>query len=106
MSAAVQGDYNQIKGSIPVLRNPDLSKMDSCARASWKVFSRGSSVQVPSFAHRMATDETSRDAIIGEVHRYFLDDRITAQEAQRRLVSIAHILTKIGLENNAQDTHR
>lgn len=106
MSPTVQGDYNRIKGSIPALRNPDLSKMDSCARASWKAFARGGSAQVPSFSHRMATDETSRDAIIGEVHRYFLDDRITVQETQRRLVSIAHILTKIGMENNAQDTHR
>lgn len=106
MSAAVQGDYNQIKGSIPVLRNPDLSKMDSCARASWKTFSRGSSAQVPSFAHRMATDETSRDAIIGEVQRYFMDDTVTAQDTQRRLISVARILTKIGVDNNAQDTHR
>jgi glucose/mannose transport system substrate-binding protein len=106
MSAAVQNSYNQIKGSIPVLRNPDLSKMDSCARLSWNVFSKGSSAQVPSFAHRMATDETSRDAIIGEVVRYYMDDQITIQDTQRRLVSVARILTKIGLENNAQDTHR
>jgi glucose/mannose transport system substrate-binding protein len=54
----------------------------------------------------MATDETSRDAIIGEVQRYFMDDTVTAQDTQRRLISVARILTKIGVDNNAQDTHR
>ncbi len=106
LSPAVQADYNQVKGSIPVLRNPDISKMDSCARASWKVFARGASAQVPSFSHWMATDATSRDAIIGEVRRYFMDDTVSTQETQRRLMSIARVLTKIGTDNNAQDTHR
>jgi glucose/mannose transport system substrate-binding protein len=106
VSAAVQNDYNQIKGSIPVLRNPDFSKMDSCSRESWKLFSQGSKTQVPSFTHRMATDETSRDAILGELHRFFMDDRITVQETQQRLVSISHTLMKIGSEHDTQDTRR
>ena len=94
VSPGVQNDYNQIKGSISVLRNPDLSRMDSCARASWSIFSRGASVQVPSFSHRMATDETSRDTIINELHKFFMDDDITVEETQRRFVMVANILRK------------
>ena len=92
VSTELQNDYNQIKGSIPALRNPDLSRMDSCARASWKMFSRGPSVQVPSFSHRMATDETSRETIINELHRFFMDDNISVEEAQHRFVLMAKIL--------------
>jgi glucose/mannose transport system substrate-binding protein len=96
MSEKVQNNYNQVKGSIPVLRKASLSNMDSCSRVSWKVFSRGKSAQVPSFTHRMATDETSRDTLITELHRYFMDDQITTLEEQSRFVSISRILTKIG----------
>lgn len=107
MSAAVQADYNQIKGSIPVLRNPDLSRMDSCSRDSWKLFARGNSVQVPSLVHRMATDEISRDAFIAEVHRFFMDDQLTVEDTQHRLGAILRALTRNRPENNtAQDVHR
>jgi glucose/mannose transport system substrate-binding protein len=94
LSPAVQNNYNEIKGSIPVVRNPDLSRMDGCSRASWTIFSRGASVQVPSFSHRMATDETSRDTIINELHQFFMDDNISVEETQRRFVLIANILRK------------
>lgn len=106
VSTAVQTEYNQIKGSIPALRNPDVSKFDSCARNSFYVFSRGATAPVPSFAHRMATDETSRDAIVGEVHRFFADDQLTVKDTQRKLVSMSRILEKIGLENDTQNPRR
>jgi hypothetical protein len=70
------------KGSIPVLKNPDLTKMDSCARNAWKVFSGDAAAQVPSFAHRMATDEISRDAMMNEIHRFFMDDQMSVEEAR------------------------
>lgn len=94
MSPALQNDYNQIKGSIPVLRNPALAKMDSCARASWKLFASGAEAQVPSLVHRMATEEIVRDAIVAEVHRYFLDDNVTVADTQRRLGTIARTFIK------------
>ncbi len=106
MTPALQADYNQIKGSVPALRNPDFSKMDSCARDSWKTFARGPQAQVPSFSHHMATDETSRDAIMGELHRFFMDDGVAVADTQRRLETMARVLTKIGMTDNAQDTHR
>ena len=99
LTAPIQADYNQIKGSIPVLRSPDLSKMDSCARASSKLFGRGAAVQVPSLAHRMATDEVTRDAIIAEVHRFFMNDQVSVADTQRRLGAIARVLTNIKAKN-------
>jgi glucose/mannose transport system substrate-binding protein len=94
MSDAVQVEYNQLKGSIPVLRNPDLTKIDGCGRASWKLFSSGAQAQVPSLAHRMAADEVTRDAIIAEVHQYFLNNKLSTIETQRRLARIARAVTR------------
>ncbi len=96
MSPPVQTAYNQVKGAIPVWRAPDLSKMDSCARASWAAFSKGSAYQAPSLVHRMAADETAKDAIVAEVHRYFIDDKMSESDVQRKLASIARTVTKTG----------
>lgn len=94
VTPALQNDYNQIKGSIPVVRNASVARMDACARASWKLFNSGADAQVPSLVHRMATDETVRDAIVAEVHRYFLDDNLSVADAQRKLGAIARTYTK------------
>ncbi len=96
MSQPVQTAYNQAKGAIPVWRSPDLSKMDSCSRASWSAFSKGSAFQAPSLVHRMAADETAKDAIVAEVHRYFMDDKMAESDIQRKLASIARSLSKTG----------
>ncbi|MDC8758250.1 ABC transporter substrate-binding protein [Janthinobacterium sp. hw3] len=107
-AAPAQAEYNQIKGSISVLRTADPAKMDSCARASAQTFARGAAVQAPSFVHRMATDETSKDAIIAEVRRYFIDDRISAADSQRRIGAMMQALSKQGKgkDYGAQDPHR
>lgn len=92
---------------MPVRRDADPTRMDSCARASWTTFAKGAAVQAPSLVHRMATDEATRDAIIAEVQRYFLDDRVTVAEAQRR---IGALFKMFNLRNQgvpgAQDTDR
>ena len=106
VSPSLQQEYNQVKGSIPVLKNPDLSKMDSCARDAWKVFSSGAAAQVPSFAHRMATDEISRDAMMSEIHRFFMDDQMTVTEAQKRMATMVRALPKNKAGNDAQDINR
>lgn len=49
----------------------------------------------------MATEEISRDAIIAEVHRYFMDDQVTVAETQRRLGAISRALTKLKARNEA-----
>jgi glucose/mannose transport system substrate-binding protein len=92
VTPAVQQQYNAAKGAVPVRRDADPQAMDSCARASWRAFARGAPALAPSLVHRMAADEESRDAIIAEVHRYFIDDNVTAAEAQRRLAGILRTL--------------
>ena len=107
VSPAVQADYNVLKGSVPARRDADPARMDSCARASWTIFARGGEVQAPSMVHRMAVDEASRDAIIAEVHRFFLDDRAAVAVAQRRLAALFRLfnITSQGMPG-AQDTDR
>jgi len=95
MSASVQTDYNQFKGAIPVWRFPAMAKMDSCSVASWNSFSKGAAFQAPSLVHRMATDETTKDAIVAEVRRYFMDDNMSEIDTQRRLAAIARTSPKI-----------
>jgi len=95
MSGSVQTDYNQFKGAIPVWRFPAVSKMDSCSVASWNSFSKGAAFQAPSLVHRMATDETTKDAIVAEVRRYFMDDKMSEIETQRRLAAIARTSPKL-----------
>ncbi|WP_229258354.1 ABC transporter substrate-binding protein [Duganella rivi] len=107
VSPPVQQEYNVLKGSVPVRRDADTARMDSCARASWTTFAHGAAVQAPSLVHRMATDEASRDAIIAEIHRYFLDDRTTPAEAQRRLGALFRLFNlRSQGAFGAQDTDR
>ena len=96
VTPAVQTEYNAVKGSVSVRRDADPTKMDSCARASWTVFGQGSTVQAPSLVHRMATDESSKDAIIAVIHRFFVDETMTSAEAQRRLTAIFRTLNASG----------
>lgn len=107
VAPAVQAGFNALKGGVPVRRDADPNTMDSCARQSWTVFARGAAVQAPSLVHRMALDEASRDAIIAEVHRFFLDDRVPPSQAQRRLGALFRLfnLKPLGVAG-AQDTDR
>lgn len=92
VTPAVQAEFNAIKGSVPVRRDADPSRMDPCARASWTSFAQDPAQQAPSLVHRMATDEPSKDAIIAELHRYFVDERISPADVQRRLAAIFRVL--------------
>ena len=107
LSPSVQAEFNALKGGVPVRRDADPARMDSCARASWTTFAKGAVVQAPSLVHRMATDEATRDAIIAEVHRFFLDDRAPVAVAQRRLAALFRLfnITSQGTPG-AQDTDR
>lgn len=107
LSPSVQAEFNLLKGGVPVRRDADPARMDDCARASWSIFGKGAGVQAPSLVHRMATDEATRDAIIAEVHRFFLDDRATVAVAQRRLAALFRLfnITSQGTPG-AQDTDR
>jgi len=107
VTPSVQAGFNALKGGVPVRRDADPAAMDSCARQSWTVFAKGAAMQAPSLVHRMALDEASRDAIIAEVHRFFLDERVTPGQAQRRLGALFRLfnLKPLGVAG-AQDTDR
>lgn len=93
MTPQAQQQYNAAKGSVPVRRDAATTGMDSCARASWTTFARGAAVQVPSLVHRMATGDESRDVIIAEVRRYFVDDTVPAGQVQKRLATVFRTFT-------------
>ncbi len=111
MSPLAQQQYSAAKGSVPVRRDANPAAMDSCARSSWRVFARGAAAQAPSLVHRMAADEESRDAIIAELHRFYVDDGVTAAETQRRLAGLLRTLNlrshkQQGSQHATQDTDR
>jgi glucose/mannose transport system substrate-binding protein len=92
MSPLAQQQYSAAKGSVPVRRDASQAAMDSCARSSWRSFSRGAPGLAPSLVHRMAADEESRDAVIAELHRFYLDDNIAPADTQRRLAGLLRTL--------------
>jgi glucose/mannose transport system substrate-binding protein len=111
MSPLAQQQYSAAKGSVPVRRDANPAAMDSCARSSWRSFARGAPAQAPSLVHRMAADEESRDAIIAELHRFYMDDGVTPGETQRRLASLLRTLNlrsnkQQGSQHATQDTDR
>lgn len=87
-NASTQLAYNRIKGSVPVQRDMDVASLDSCARDSWASFADPRTARVPSLAHRMAADESIKDAVAQTLWRYLTDPRMEPAEAQRRLAAV------------------
>nr|WP_315225281.1 ABC transporter substrate-binding protein [uncultured Albidiferax sp.] len=87
-NASTQLAYNRIKGSVPVQRDMDVASLDSCARDSWASFADPRTARVPSLAHRMAADESTKDAVAQTLWRYLTDPRMEPAEAQRRLAAV------------------
>lgn len=85
---AVQLAYNQAKGSVPVRTDIDAAQLDDCARDSWQTLAHPGSRLVPSIAHRMAADESTKDALADALHRFVTDASQTPERAQERLVAI------------------
>ena len=100
LAPELQMKLSRVKGSIPVLAPAVLGNlaagMDSCARESARLFALGAKVQVPSLVHRMATDDATKDAIIAEVQRFFMDDRAQVGKTRERLAEIVHALRQFG----------
>jgi glucose/mannose transport system substrate-binding protein len=85
MSPEVQDRYNRAKGSVPVIRRPDLEAMDSCARESWNLLARPGAVLVPGIVVGMTGDESMRNALVSELQRFFTDDHVDVLDTQQRL---------------------
>jgi glucose/mannose transport system substrate-binding protein len=97
VSARLQERYNRIKGSVPVLRDADTAAMDGCARASWTMLADPGATLVQSSAIGIAGGEVMRDALSGEVHRFFMDDSVTVQDTQRRLAAVSRAFSQDSL---------
>jgi glucose/mannose transport system substrate-binding protein len=94
VSRGMQDAWSAAKGSASVRRDADPGRMDSAARASWTAFGRGAAAQAPSLVHRMATDESSKDAIIAELHRFYADVTVAPAGLAQRLAAIFRALRR------------
>lgn len=82
--------FNRKKGSIPVQTDIALPGFNPCSRQARIDFiaalERGSAV--PSFSDSMATCPVIRNALLSELHRFFLDPRLSEKEMLKILERI------------------
>lgn len=91
MSPEFQEVFNLNKGSIPVRLNMSMAKFDDCAKLSSKDFvdTAKTGGLVPSVAHGMAISPATEGAIKDLVSQFWNDDKISIDDAQKRLVAAA-----------------
>jgi len=91
MSPEFQEVFNLNKGSIPVRLNMSMAKFDDCAKLSSKDFvdTAKTGGLVPSVAHGMAISPATEGAIKDMVSQFWNDDKISIDDAQKRLVTAA-----------------
>lgn len=86
-SLEAQYTYNEPKGSVPVRKDVDVTRLSACARASWSDFASPHVQRVPSLAHRMAATESIKDAVAHAVWQYTTRIQPNIHLAQRRLAA-------------------
>ncbi len=91
MSPEFQEVFNLNKGSIPVRLNMSMAKFDDCAKLSSKDFvdTAKTGGLVPSVAHGMAISPATEGAIKDMVSQFWNDDKISIDDAQKRLLTAA-----------------
>ena len=91
MGTEFQEIFNLNKGSIPVRLNMNMAKFDDCAKQSAKDFVETAKTGglVPSAAHGMAISPAAEGAIKDAVSQFWNDDKISVQEAQKRIAAAA-----------------
>ncbi len=96
LAAAIMGPefqevFNLNKGSIPVRLGMNLDKFDDCAKASAKDFvdTAKTASLVPSIAHGMAVPSSTEGAIKDVVSQFWNTDKMSAKDAQAKLVAAA-----------------
>ncbi|MGY0195563.1 ABC transporter substrate-binding protein [Leptothrix sp. BB-4] len=91
LSPEFQEVFNLNKGSIPVRMAMNLARFDDCARLSASDFvSTGrSGTLVPSIAHGMAVAPALQDMLQEIVSQFWNNDRISVDQATRRLAAAA-----------------
>ncbi|MGL4995379.1 MAG: ABC transporter substrate-binding protein [Deefgea sp.] len=94
VSPAVQLGYSKLKGSVPIRKDIDIAGLDSCGKNSWRAFGRGAAYQAPSLVHRMAADDTFKEAIVKQIQAFYLDEKISVAETQQRLAAMVRALNR------------
>ncbi|WP_343640553.1 ABC transporter substrate-binding protein [Roseateles sp.] len=91
MSPEFQELFNLNKGSIPVRTGMKMDKFDDCAKQSATDFAADakSGTLVPSIAHGMAVPAAAEGAMKDVVSQFWNSDKMSAKDAQARLVAAA-----------------
>jgi glucose/mannose transport system substrate-binding protein len=93
MTPRFQEEFNRVKGSIPALTKPDMSKFDRCAIRSYQDFLHAEQQDnlLPSMAEGMAVPTNMRQGIMDVLSSFFNDPNAnpeqTAQQLERAMRS-------------------
>ena len=93
MTPRFQEEFNRVKGSIPALTQPDMSKFDRCAIRSYHDFqlAERDGNLLPSMAEGMAVPTNMRQGIMDVLSSFFNDPKAnpeqTAQQLERAMRS-------------------
>ncbi|HHP5493676.1 TPA: ABC transporter substrate-binding protein [Aeromonas veronii] len=87
MTPQFQEEFNRVKGSIPALTNPDMSKFDRCAVRSYQDFLLAEKQDnlLPSMAEGMATPTNMRQAILDVLSNFFNDPKVNPEQTALHL---------------------
>lgn len=87
MTPKFQEEFNRVKGSIPALTNPDMSKFDRCAVRSYQDFLLAEKQDnlLPSMAEGMATPTNMRQAILDVLSNFFNDPKANPEQTALHL---------------------
>ncbi|MEH8150466.1 ABC transporter substrate-binding protein [Aeromonas veronii] len=87
MTPKFQEEFNRVKGSIPALTNPDMSKFDRCAVRSYQDFLLAEKQDnlLPSMAEGMATPTNMRQAILDVLSNFFNDPKASPEQTALHL---------------------
>ncbi|MFM5804947.1 ABC transporter substrate-binding protein [Aeromonas veronii] len=87
MTPQYQEEFNRVKGSIPALTNPDMSKFDRCAVRSYQDFLLAEKQDnlLPSMAEGMATPTNMRQAILDVLSNFFNDPKANPEQTALHL---------------------
>ncbi|MFM5403980.1 ABC transporter substrate-binding protein [Aeromonas veronii] len=87
MTPKFQEEFNRVKGSIPALTKPDMSKFDRCAVRSYQDFLLAEKQDnlLPSMAEGMATPTNMRQAILDVLSNFFNDPKANPEQTALHL---------------------
>ncbi|OEC40324.1 ABC transporter substrate-binding protein [Aeromonas sp. DNP9] len=87
MTPKFQEEFNRVKGSIPALTKPNMSKFDRCAIRSYQDFLLAEKQDnlLPSMAEGMATPTNMRQAILDVLSNFFNDPKANPEQTALHL---------------------